>query len=748
MTEGSDGNFDVYEGKNIVSIQNNEKWSYTNSYITAAKPVGASANGADESDPDTLQELATEGYRTANALTTDNDLEEYFNNYKYRYADTDILFIKKRDDVYERVFSAFTILRNGDEVYKTNTLNLLCNLYDLTSKDKDVFLLEPGTVFTANDTSGYAKFLRNPEKNEEYLQMYEEAVKNGTTPYIEDVDPNDIPDYLDRPCSFAEYKSRNGLSDTVSVWDLTDEDYENMDNPPACQFMVINPFLLKFTKSPNLISTYMTYVDNAVAVDFTDQNDDMYLQFTMYTFYMARRFEKEKKYDIYINIAPTVNIDITNYPLVKTDGLDDEGKILYHLNDKYSVTENDLRVIMAVYSNTTNEMLCFTELYPTEYDDTTGNFKFENTLFTDDRVTSGGYLRLLPDIVYRSDENGDYYKEHETDPTLYTHYDSNDNIIEDDISVDQVTAMINSGYLTKWCNIYNTGAFDDVLVPIDELTVRIFPIYSRMYSEADSKLIPIDEEQTNNLFYEYDKRYAGYVWTNEYATSSEQVTFIKSLESVRTYLDFLDYTDASKNEDEEITFAHDILDVEMKSISFMRAQTILDTDATDYFFRSFYNNYLFLEDIINKRLRNNTDIDVKFYNTYGRSRDFIIGEEEEVLDTVNLRLDFDIWYIEGTDVLSATPEVKRYIKSLIEVVNNKGMNNLYISNLMRKVENNFSYVDHMRFKNINYYDTTYQAVKNYVTDINDLTVEERRWYVPELLVSDIEDININEYFAS
>ena len=157
---------------------------------------------------------------------------------------------------------------------------------------------------------------------------------------------------------------------------------------------------------------------------------------------------------------------------------------------------------------------------------------------------------------------------------------------------------------------------------------------------------------------------------------------------------------------------------------------------------------VFLENIINTRLRNATGLDIKFYNTYGRSRDFIIGEGEERLDTVNLRLDFDVWYVQGTDVVNATPEVKRYIKNQIEVVNNKGMNNLYISNLMRKVENNFAYVDHIRFKEINYYDSTYQAVKNYVTDLDELTVEERRWYVPELLVSDIEDININEYYAS
>ena len=67
---------------------------------------------------------------------------------------------------------------------------------------------------------------------------------------------------------------------------------------------------------------------------------------------------------------------------------------------------------------------------------------------------------------------------------------------------------------------------------------------------------------------------------------------------------------------------------------------------------------------------------------------------------------------------------------------------------MRKVETTFGYVDHIRFVGINKYDSTYQAVKNNVTDLNDLTVEERRYYVPEVLTCDVENIIINEYFVS
>ena len=80
ITNGSDGNFEIYTGSDITLIPDNENYSYANTYLTAAKPVGASYNGMDQMDINSLQALSVEGYRTANAITTQADLQEYFNN--------------------------------------------------------------------------------------------------------------------------------------------------------------------------------------------------------------------------------------------------------------------------------------------------------------------------------------------------------------------------------------------------------------------------------------------------------------------------------------------------------------------------------------------------------------------------------------------------------------------------------------------------------------------------------------------
>lgn len=751
ITEGFEGEFEVYTGDDITLVPSNEKYFYGNKYLAAAQPIGSSNDGKDQMDIDSLQALTVEGYRTANALTTDNDLSNYFANYKHRYGDANVMFIKKRDDVYERVYSGFLVIRNNDYIYNTNTLNLKLNLSDMNNPEKNIYTIEPGTLFIANDTDGFAHFFRDEEKYNEYYAMYLKAVEEGKIPYIEENhEASQIPAYLDRPASYAEFKRRNGLDDKKSVFDITDDEIAIYDNPSSEKFLLINPFLIRFKKDPNLVSTYMTYINNSSLVDFTDQNEDSYIQFIMYILNLSRSFAKEKRYDFNLKLGPSISID-GEHPIIEVKSYDKFGRIEeYRLNDPQSVYNNDVRVIMMIKDETKN--ICFTELYPTEYDKVNENFKFTGNIFTDDHITSDGKLRILSGTVYIDDTNRSYYKENEDDATLYTKFDKDDNIIEENVPVDTITELSKAGKIRKWSQVVNMTSAHDILIPMTDVSCQIFTLYRRIYSPETGEMILLTDEQTNNIFYEYDPSLKGYMWTNIYTTGTEPITFIKPLESVRTYLTFEDYTachtETDEETQEEITvFDHDIMDVQMTSIGMIRAAVVHKPELFAYFMDSFFAQYNFLVDIIKTRLRNATNIDVKFYNTYGRSKNFLIGEHDEVLDTVNLALSFDIWFLSGTDLITAVAELKSYIKSQVESINSNGMNNLFISNLMRKIENNFAYVDHIRFNSINKYSTDYQAVRNYVEDLNDLTVEERRFYVPELLVCDVDDITINEYFV-
>ena len=61
------------------------------------------------------------------------------------------------------------------------------------------------------------------------------------------------------------------------------------------------------------------------------------------------------------------------------------------------------------------------------------------------------------------------------------------------------------------------------------------------------------------------------------------------------------------------------------------------------------------------------------------------------------------------------------------------------------MENNFAYIDHLKFKGINDYSTDYQTIKNITKNINDLNKDERYKYIPEMLVCNTENISLTIY---
>ena len=777
-TLGADGQFDTYTGSDISMVPDTGEDDletdvtkalplYAEQYLTAAQPITASNDGRDQLGIDAIQALAVEGYRTATALTTDNDLATYFANYKYRFGDSDILFIRKRDDVYERVFSAYQLIRDGNYKYKTNSLDLTLNLSDMFNCEEDIWIIEPGILFTANEPNGYADFYRDPDKHEEYYAMYLQAVEDGTIPYIDDMEHEGIPSYLDRAASYAEFLRRKGLEDKRSVFDDTGFDSPDeyaeylatLDVPVDSKFLLINPFLIKFKKNPNLVSAYITYIDKSYLMDFTAQNEDSFVQFILYTFNIKRKFEKQKRYHITTTIGSSITVD-QKYPVVAPKKRDSEGNVTeYVLGEKDKVAKrvnkdgtvvcegNDLRVLFVIYNNGVPS--CYCEMYPTAYDAEYDNFTYECDIFTDDYITSAGKLRLIDNRIYREYDSENYYKVHEDDNTLYDYYDGDDNVLESDIIVDVVTDRYNNGELYILDNVVNMTTVSNILIPIEDVTCEIYTLYRRKYDEESQSLVPTTSDDTNNNFVQFDPTLDGYIWTNQYTTpKSDTTTFLKSLDNVRISFSFDDYTECYEDPDtHEVIYSHDIMDCRMYNLPFIKYDIALTDDLIENFMNTFTLQYEFLNQIVDERLRNITSLDAKLYNTYGRSRYFYVGENREILDTVNLSIEFDIFYVTGTDILWANDQVKEFIKNDIESINESGQNNLYVSNLMRKIETNFAYVDHIRFIKINNYDTTYQAIRSFTDDLNLLSVEQRRKYVPEFLNIDKDHIILNDFYT-
>lgn len=756
ISEGEKANFDVYNGTNISITCDTTEQEYDSSFTMAAKVLSASTGGADRLSLDALQDLTVESYRTALALTTEPDLGYFFSNYKHRYGDYYIKFIKRRNDVYERIFGGYLIMKRGETIYKTNTLDIDLNLSDMRNPENNVFMIEPGTLFTYRSPDDhddiYVTFYRDSTKHEKYLKEYNELLENND-PYLNYIngstDPKQIPEYLNRPVSFSEFCKRKGYDDKVHVFDMTVDELEKLDDPTKNKFMFINPFLIRFKKSPNLVSLYMTYINQKAMFDFTNQNNDAFVQFVTYQMEISRYFTKEKKYLLTTHISSSITVD-NEHPIIAMTGHTSSGLPIWNINNRYTVDKNDLRVILVIHD--AERPVCYTEMYPVDIIDGNSIIVYQSDILTDDHITSDGRLRLLDETIYREkkdNENteytGNYYKVYDNDATLYSKFNERNEEIESGINVDDITSMISSGKIEKYTKIINMTGNDDILIPLEDVTCKIYTIYKRMYDDELGRLIEItDDKLTNNLFAQYDDTYNKYIWTNEYSTASDPITFIKPLNNVRSNLYFEDFLLKDSESDQ---FIHDIMDIRMESVPFVKWNLSYDEDNLNYFMSSFMSQYENIEAIINERLRNETSIDVKFYNTYGKSVNYFIGDDGEPLDMINLHIKFDMWFVPGTDLVNAVPEVKRFIKREIENVNEYGTNQLHVSNLMRKIEQNFSYVDHIRFRGINAYSPYYQSVRLRYTDLNDMEKDERRKYIPELLVADLENITINDIYA-
>ena len=223
-----------------------------------------------------------------------------------------------------------------------------------------------------------------------------------------------------------------------------------------------------------------------------------------------------------------------------------------------------------------------------------------------------------------------------------------------------------------------------------------------------------------------------YIMTNTYETLDEPVVLIQPLNIVRAGAMYEDLGGGD--------YKFKLLSVPMNSAVEMK-----DPDKFNAFITSMYRQYTYLQSILS-RITNNYSLDLKFFNTYGRSRNYLVGDDgSTVLDKVNCSIAFKIKPKAGVDEASLAQNVKIYIKNYIEdalSMEGTSTNNLYISNLIRQLEVNFPDIVYNKFVKINDYDSSVQVVWNKTEEFDSLTKDEKKVFIPEFLNIGIDDISI------
>jgi hypothetical protein len=291
--------------------------------------------------------------------------------------------------------------------------------------------------------------------------------------------------------------------------------------------------------------------------------------------------------------------------------------------------------------------------------------------------------------------------------------------------------------------IYEGECSTDDFISTTE-AVRLYDLKSMVDGHDTVQMIPMTNLKMNiYTFFEYteDNKHHAFTHlpgfenttlTNKYTTEENRVELVTPLNMLKSNMVW-------DKDDEGNTFMI-IRDVPV--MKYVENITEKDVDEFDRFIQLVTSQYDYMKEILDKKT-NNYSVDMKFYNTYGRSNNFVVGEEQERLNIVNCVLHLKVYPTIRSEGANLVRDMKMYIKDYFESINKDINEGIFISNLIQQLENTFPQIRYLKFESLNGYDTYIQSIENVTVDINQLSKEDRIDFIPEYLNIELEDIIID-----
>ena len=231
--------------------------------------------------------------------------------------------------------------------------------------------------------------------------------------------------------------------------------------------------------------------------------------------------------------------------------------------------------------------------------------------------------------------------------------------------------------------------------------------------------------------FSYMEELKEYTLTNSYTTYEDKIMLVEPLNVLHSTMKY-----TRLNESKYFTL--------IKDIPLIKMEDVRNDDGTKFMYLvdQLTKQYHHMTEILYEKT-NNYSVDMKFFNTYGRSRNFTVDGTEELLNSVNCDIHFKVSLFNSYSAAETIEAMKIFIKDYFEEVNDNGMNGIYISNLIQSLENEFDEIKYIKFISINGYNTFVQCVENSKVDIESLDKEERIAFIPEFLNIDIDNISID-----
>ena len=298
------------------------------------------------------------------------------------------------------------------------------------------------------------------------------------------------------------------------------------------------------------------------------------------------------------------------------------------------------------------------------------------------------------------------------------------------------------------------------MISTENTTILSHGVYDANGNEVDTKsanitmnnctfdIVTFIKYADNNNPGEYgSNRYilGNYTFTNQYTMAeTESFSFIEPIEFIRSTA-IAEYDPFSDDPINETQKSYGKTTYTMNGVPLIKAQWVKNIENSQFLVSCILSNYKEIRDVYTY-LEENFSIDMKFFNTYGRSRFYQVGsgndlEQRKDLDHVNCTLKFGI----KLDTLSSEADFRKrfsaWVKNYIESVNeieNEGRS-IYMMNLIADCKANFDEILYMEYYGFNDYDSSAQKiVSNFTTKIRDLGYNE---YVPEFINIDTSNEN-------
>ena len=340
-TLGSAGNFEVYEGDDVQVIGKYDKYANNRGVVFMGSVVGSSYGGKDTMNIERLQKETVKSYSTIKSFTTTNDLNLYFTQIlEENSMNSKILFMKKRDDAFERLYSAFILFRDSDNnVIPTNTLDMI-----VKPDDVDFSLVQ-----TARNVLKAGKILRYYGDNED--------------PYA-------------------------GIDNNLTLSNELDQ-YEGTN-----EFIYINPFLTIISTNPLGVGFYLNTINQTVLLDSINLSNTSFYQFIIDSFDIIRNAVfGDDKYIFKMNLIPHTRLPKEAFKIIRDDTyVEDINDVFNNPTDGYNyLRNNNLKVFLEIFGKE-NERKMYIELKLVGFD--SEKYFFEGNITTNDYISKEGYIQI------------------------------------------------------------------------------------------------------------------------------------------------------------------------------------------------------------------------------------------------------------------------------------------------------------------------------------------------------------------